>query len=426
MAAASVTCRALIVVRIEMTRPLSVASLTAPRRYRNETWCRRWWNISQRSLSTTTRKFTPTLSPLLSREAREFKEARTFQKITKEAKSAREVEPDSSTLTEVSVDFHRGFPRITVPLPSRKERCIFTLKPITHTVGDFLNMLKSEDRGIDRASITTIDGTRIGGSNTIESLLDADFKLIINDAIYDVTPPAQENYSMETIDKLSDVQMTVCQLYEALHCQEYNSILERETVAELEQVMLELEPLEAKKLELEITSERRANLHALFGLMAMGIQVGILARLTWWEYSWDIMEPVTYFVTYVTGMGCYIYFIMTRQEFMLPDVMNRRYLLVFHKRAKAIGLDLNIYNQLRERAYELETTLKIIRGPLWNHKHKIEQKIRERARSSSCSSSSSSSSSSESRSRSRSPHPNSHSHKSHKNDEKVHNKADKS
>lgn len=57
-------------------------------------------------------------------------------------------------------------------------------------------MLKYEDRGIDRASITSIDGIRIGGSNTIESLLDADFKLIINDATYDVTPPSQERHSM--------------------------------------------------------------------------------------------------------------------------------------------------------------------------------------------------------------------------------------
>jgi hypothetical protein len=33
------------------------------------------------------------------------------------------------------------------------------------------------------------------------------------------------------------------------------------------------------------------------------VQFGLLARLTWWEYSWDIMEPITYFVTYGTSMG---------------------------------------------------------------------------------------------------------------------------
>lgn len=47
-------------------------------------------------------------------------------------------------------------PKITVPLPSRKEQCVFTLKPITHTVGNFIHMLKKEDRGIDRAIVTTI------------------------------------------------------------------------------------------------------------------------------------------------------------------------------------------------------------------------------------------------------------------------------
>ena len=45
----------------------------------------------------------------------------------------------------------------------------------------------------------------------------------------------------------------------------------------------------------------------------MGVQFGVLGRLTWWEYSWDIMEPVTYFVTYFTAMGFYAYSLVTGQ-----------------------------------------------------------------------------------------------------------------
>lgn len=45
----------------------------------------------------------------------------------------------------------------------------------------------------------------------------------------------------------------------------------------------------------------------------MGLQFGLLARLTWWEYSWDIMEPVTYFVGYGTAIAMYAYYVITRQ-----------------------------------------------------------------------------------------------------------------
>lgn len=75
---------------------------------------------------------------------------------------------------------------------------------------------------------------------------------------------------------------------------------------------------------------------------------------------------------------------------MLPDVMNRRQLISLHKKAKKLGFDLNQYNTLKDRAYELETTLKIIRGPLYEHKNRLERQKRERSSSSSSRSPSSS------------------------------------
>ena len=36
-----------------------------------------------------------------------------------------------------------------------------------------------------------------------------------------------------------------------------------------------------------------------YGILAfMAAQGGLMARLTYWEYSWDIMEPITFFLTY--------------------------------------------------------------------------------------------------------------------------------
>lgn len=65
--------------------------------------------------------------------------------------------------------------------------------------------------------------------------------------------------------------------------------------------------------QIEIVAQRKSNWLAWAGLGLMSVQFGILARLTWWEYSWDIMEPVTYFVTYGTAMACYAYYVLTRE-----------------------------------------------------------------------------------------------------------------
>ncbi|XP_014474720.1 PREDICTED: calcium uniporter protein, mitochondrial isoform X1 [Dinoponera quadriceps] len=392
--AAAASCRAIFVVRwYEVSRALSAAScLTATRKYQKETWCRRWWHISQRSLSLSASSYSPTLNPLLMKQLKEPKATEKAAKNVVKATSAENltVESAESAGAEVTVAYHRGLPRITVPLPSRKEHCSFTMKPITHTVGNLLDMLKTEDRGIDRACITSLDGVRIASSNTIESLLEEDFKLIINDNEYIVTLPLRERCTIENLQKLSDVQALISQLYETFHVREYSADMERAVIAELEDVRLQLEPLEQQLQDIENAAYRRANFFIWTFLVMMSIQFGGLARLTWWEYSWDIMEPVTYFVTYGTTMTWFIYYLVTKQEYMLPDVLNRRHLIVLHRRARKAGLDLDLYNALKDRAYELETTLKIIRGPLHEYKTQLERK--QRARSSPSSSRSPSSS----------------------------------
>ena len=37
-----------------------------------------------------------------------------------------------------------------------------------------------------------------------------------------------------------------------------------------------------------------------------------MARLTWWEYSWDVIEPCTYFVNYVGAILCYTFYLSTK------------------------------------------------------------------------------------------------------------------
>jgi len=90
---------------------------------------------------------------------------------------------------EIHVELRRGLPTVTVPLPSRRELCQFTLRPVTNTVGDLTNMLKTEDPGVDRVVICSSEGVRIASSNTIESLMEDDFRLTINDREFTVKVP---------------------------------------------------------------------------------------------------------------------------------------------------------------------------------------------------------------------------------------------
>jgi len=64
---------------------------------------------------------------------------------------------------------------------------------------------------------------------------------------------------------------------------------------------------------LEKKAEKRTRCLSWIGLALMGTQFGFMARLTWWEYSWDVMEPVTYFVGYATAIAMFAYYVVTRQ-----------------------------------------------------------------------------------------------------------------
>ena len=61
------------------------------------------------------------------------------------------------------------------------------------------------------------------------------------------------------------------------------------------------------------------NMHRV-GVFGMTVVWGMLARLTWWEYSWDVMEPCTFFVTYGGAILCYSYYLGTKTNPDYDDV----------------------------------------------------------------------------------------------------------
>ncbi|CAL9688055.1 unnamed protein product [Knipowitschia caucasica] len=270
----------------------------------------------------------------------------------------------TSAAEEVTVMYQNGLPVISVSLPSRRERCQFTLKPLSDCVGVFLQQLQAEDRGIDRVAIYSMDGARVASSTGIDILLLDDFKLVINDTTHVVRPPRRDLLPHEDLERLNDVKFLVQQLYTTLRIEEHQLGKERELIGRLEDLNSQLRPLEKVREELSKKAERRTTWVLWGGMAYMATQFGILARLTWWEYSWDIMEPVTYFITYGTAMAMYAYYVLTRQEYIYPDARDRQYLLFFHKGVKRTRFDIEKYNKLKDDIAEVELDLKRLRDPL--------------------------------------------------------------
>lgn len=76
----------------------------------------------------------------------------------------------------------------------------------------------------------------------------------------------------------------------------------------------------------------------------------LLDRLTWWEYSWDIMEPVTYFVTYGTAMAAYAYYVLTKQVCTFISSLTRLlqiYISAFNKIYRLTKMHLHLILFLR-------------------------------------------------------------------------------
>uniref|UniRef100_I3N0I5 Calcium uniporter protein n=1 Tax=Ictidomys tridecemlineatus TaxID=43179 RepID=I3N0I5_ICTTR len=182
-----------------------------------------------------------------------------------------------------------------------------------------------------------------------------------------LNPFLSDLLSHENAATLNDVKTLVQQLYTTLCIEQHQLNKERELIERLENLKEQLAPLEKVRIEISRKAEKRTTLVLWGGLAYMATQFGILARLTWWEYSWDIMEPVTYFITYGSAMAMYAYFVMTRQEYVYPEARDRQYLLFFHKGAKKSRFDLEKYNQLKDAIAQAEMDLKRLRDPLQVH-----------------------------------------------------------
>ncbi|KAI5107748.1 calcium uniporter protein, mitochondrial, partial [Silurus meridionalis] len=266
-------------------------------------------------------------------------------------------------VVELSVHYKYGRPVLALPLPSRQEKCLFHLRPMVSNVNDFILDIQREDPGVSTVSVLSTDGVKIASTTSMYTLLSKDFQLCINGVLYKVQAASTESMQRENATSTVDLKDMVHRLHTALNLPEHHLNKERQLRQKLDILNKELIPLEQMKAHLVVRAEHRSSNALWGGLALLSVQGGALAWLTWWVYSWDIMEPVTYFITYSTSMGVYAYYVLTKQDYVYPDAKDRQFLHYFYKGARRQKFNVEKYNMLKDELALVEEDLRRLRNP---------------------------------------------------------------
>ncbi|MED6118708.1 hypothetical protein PIB30_005180 [Stylosanthes scabra] len=109
----------------------------------------------------------------------------------------------------------------------------------------------------------------------------------------------------------------------------------------------EIKKLQEKKEEIDILAHKQVRRILWSGLGFGVVTVGLFFRLTFWEFSWDVMEPIAFFTT-TTGLVIgYAYFLFTSRDPTYQDLMKRLFLSRQRKLFKRHNFDVERFRELQ-------------------------------------------------------------------------------
>nr|XP_023895375.1 calcium uniporter protein 5, mitochondrial-like isoform X2 [Quercus suber] len=111
----------------------------------------------------------------------------------------------------------------------------------------------------------------------------------------------------------------------------------------------ELKRLQEKKEEIDVMAHRQVRRILWSGLGMAVIQVGLFFRLTFWEFSWDVMEPIAFFTTASGIVIGYAYFLFTSRDPTYQDLMQRLFNSRQRKLCKKLNFDVERFKELQQK-----------------------------------------------------------------------------
>ncbi|XP_059623733.1 calcium uniporter protein 2, mitochondrial-like [Cornus florida] len=122
-------------------------------------------------------------------------------------------------------------------------------------------------------------------------------------------------------------------------------------------MMEELEEMAKQKAAIDEKAEALVRRELWCGLGYLVVQTVAFMRLTFWELSWDVMEPICFYVTSVYFMGGYAFFLRTSKEPSFEGFFQSRFRAKQKRLMKTHDFDIGRYNELRKACYPHSSSL---------------------------------------------------------------------
>ncbi|THV06253.1 hypothetical protein K435DRAFT_711819 [Dendrothele bispora CBS 962.96] len=125
----------------------------------------------------------------------------------------------------------------------------------------------------------------------------------------------------------------------------------------LELVESQLKSMEKLKTECDKEAKRGARRMAVGGFGLLVVYWGAVARLTFWDYGWDVMEPITYLSGLSTVICGYLWFLYHNREVSYSSVLDRSVSTRQHALYRSKGLDIEQWSGLQREKQSLRNEI---------------------------------------------------------------------
>eukprot|EP01102_Stenamoeba_stenopodia_P002465 TRINITY_DN1229_c0_g1_i1.p1 TRINITY_DN1229_c0_g1~~TRINITY_DN1229_c0_g1_i1.p1 ORF type:complete len:331 (-),score=93.90 TRINITY_DN1229_c0_g1_i1:227-1219(-) len=244
---------------------------------------------------------------------------------------------------------------------TQQKRCFANAPAGTPSSGDVQTILKKSDSAALRKALESDTREKISLSEYLTIAAKYGFSekdakqlaLSFTDAGVIMYLPNSTDPALQTLVHLKP-QNVFTALYKAI---DFNGSRIQTSLAELQAMKEDFERKKDLKDQLDDKAHRAANRLIYLGGAWLFVQAAVLARMTWWEFSWDIVEPITYFVTFTGALIGYLYFATTKSEYTYEDLRDRLARTRREKFYERANFDPVAYQELAHQIHEREVEL---------------------------------------------------------------------